>query len=91
MDRNTPVIKLHLEGMSHSIIHALTEYEMEISSEVKKAVNNVVKNFDYEAKISKIATEAMESSISNYFLYGDGKQAIQKATTTALNKIMDKE
>ena len=75
-----PYIKLEIEGMKYSIVHALNTHHADIEKHVEEVLQQVIEKFDYTAVVEEIAKNAIEkavkSSVETFFLYGEGRKVI---------------
>lgn len=87
--RDMPIIRLEIEGMKASILHALTEYELQMDSLVKEAIErqcsseHIHQLINYET--SRAIDEAVKDEINNFFKYGKGRDAIKSAICDKLS------
>lgn len=83
-----PLIKIELDGMRYSIVHALSTHNAEIETYVDENLKKVVEEFDYVTLVKQVATkaitEAVKRSIESYFAYGDGYKNIDAVITEIL-------
>lgn len=86
---NMPIVRLELENMKYSVIHALSTHQEQISKLVEQQLNNVIDNFDYKSVVQKVASDALTEAIKNYFHYGEGYQTIVQAVKEALPKTLN--
>ena len=83
MDTPTPIIRLELEHMKHSIIHAMGVHFVEMDEAVQRAIKRAIDNFDYGGEIEKLAhriiQQALDDALRKHFRPGgEGYQDIQK-------------
>lgn len=85
-----PTVKLELQNMRQTIVHAFGDYQDTMAAEVDRQLSNIVKNFDYEAVVSEIANEVLREAVTNavrsYFKFGEGHDLILALITEMLNK-----
>lgn len=85
-----PIIRLHVEGMKHSIITALTEYQAQMDEDVKKAVES----YCTEENVSRVVREAaaaeidkaIKDEIHHFFSYGEGRKIVRAAVQAGLSR-----
>ena len=58
-----PIVRITLDSMRHEIAHAFTRYSMEIDTEVQKALEHSVKNFNFQTEVESVATQVLRESI----------------------------
>lgn len=85
-----PIIRLELDQMRMSILHAFADYQGEISKVVTERLDSVIKNFDFKDTIDNIAFEVLKDSINDYFKYGEGRKIIELSLKDALSKVLGK-
>lgn len=79
---------LELDQMKATIIHALGNYNEEISKAVDYRLKEAIENFDYKGTITRVANEIIIETIKDYFTYGGaGKKLIEESVTQALDNI----
>jgi len=80
---NMPIIRLEVQGMKHTITHALMEHQTQMDEDIQKAVED----YCSEENISRVITQAcraeleqaIKEEVSSFFRYGDGRKAIKAA------------
>lgn len=87
---NIPIIQLSVSGMKHSIIMALTEYEIGLSEEIKKAVEacctpkNIQQVINQEVK--RILDSIIREEVERFYRYGSGRRTIRDAAIAILEE-----
>jgi L-lactate utilization protein LutC len=84
-----PMIRLEVEGMKHSVVHAFANHNREIEEYVDKAVADAIKNFNLDAYVSSETHKAIEAVVdSTLRSYLDWKlrDAIQEAARAEIVK-----
>lgn len=78
-----PQIKIVLEYMRQEIVHAFTNRNVELSKEVQTVLDDVIKNFDWNSEINKMATgilhEEIRQSLTSAFQNIRWDEAIRKS------------
>ena len=82
---NYPIVRLELQHMKQSIMHALMGYQEEISQSVAKQLEQVIETFDFEQAVENAARESIQDAINQYFKYGDGHEMIKSSVNKAMN------
>jgi len=85
-----PVIRLTIERMQESIVHALHERHLQLDQHV----NNALEKFCSEGYIADLVetaarnaiAEAVKQETERYYLYGDGRHAIHAAVARRLEE-----
>jgi len=85
-----PIVRLEVEYMKHSILHAFTEYSAQVDADVKAAVEK----FCSGENVSRIIHAAVETSlkaaineqIESFYRYGAGREVIKQAVSKALDR-----
>ena len=85
-----PIIKLEVQGMKKTIMHALTQHAAMMDEDIKDAVDRVctseyVSNLVAEVT-QKEMTDAIERQIKYFYSYGEGYELIRQAVTTMFKK-----
>lgn len=77
-----PIIRIELDHMRQSIVHALSEYSTQMTEYVNGELQRIVDSFDYDAVVREVANEAISRSIKDeidaYFRFGEGRKQINK-------------
>lgn len=88
-----PVIRLEIEGMKHTIMHAMTQYMTQMDSDIQAAVERACKPENISALIEATAREqiakAVKYEIESFYSYGPGRKAIKEAVIKTLGKDTD--
>ena len=91
--RDIPIIQLTIKHMEHSIAHALSEYEVAVSEEIKHAVEQYCKPENIQHVIDEVVKREIDRGINrhveDYFRYGDGNSAIYHAVRKTLEASND--
>lgn len=79
-----PMIRLELTGMKHSIMHAFNDHQLDMSAEVKRALDRECSPEKLQAYIDNetraAVKEATESAVRYWWATSEtGKKLIQKA------------
>ena len=87
---NTPIIRLEIEGMKHTIMHAMTQYLTQMDADIQAAVERACKPEHISALIETTAREqiakAVKTEIESFYSYGRGRAAIKEAVLKTLAK-----
>ena len=82
---SVPIVRLELEHMRHLILSHLR-----VSGELGEALNDrigeAIKSYDFNGKVSAIASDVINRQIEAYFRHGNGRVCIQKAIQDVLDK-----
>jgi hypothetical protein len=93
-----PIVRLTLDHMKHTIVHAMTEYTVKLDGTIKAAIESAVDNFDYEREIGALAEgilrdgirQAIKAAVNQAIVYNDDFQKeIEKAVRAQLPKRKD--
>ena len=83
-----PELRLELQNMKYTVIHALQQHNHEIEKYVEEKLKDVVDNFDYEKTIKEMANDVIRKSVENavtsYFSYGEGNDLIKQLVAEKL-------
>lgn len=86
-----PIIKLSVEGMKTSMLHAFTKQQLEISSEVQRAIELECTPEKIQTYINeesqKIVSQAIKDAIRQWWLTSpEGQSLIQSAVVERMNE-----
>ena len=77
-----PIIRLEVDRMRHTIAKAFTEYELQISEEIRQAVDTYCSEDNIQRVVSDSVRvtldRAIDEEITKYFAYGEGRKFIAK-------------
>ena len=83
-----PVISLELEGMRHSLKVALSEYAVQMDSQLQAAVDSYCEPTHLKAVISTIVANeidrAVKEEVERFFRYGNGRYQVREAVNAQL-------
>lgn len=89
MSHELPIIRIELERMSHSILHAFSEHHLEVSGEIKRALEAYLQTDNLQRVMEQQVTGAINGAIAreveNFFKYGAGRKAIAQAVSKQLS------
>lgn len=90
---NLPRVRVELEGMKFQIIHAFSSHNDDIEKLVEKEISKAIENYPFEEEVSRLAneilTKAIEETLKEYLIYGDGKKALRGVIDEKLNRIFE--
>ena len=92
MNQNTgiPMIRLELEGMKQSIIHAFNNLQIQQDAAVRAAVENFCKpehlNQLINAAVNDVLTHAIKDEVNNFYRYGAGRDFIKELVKKRLDE-----
>ncbi len=88
IDSPFPVIRLEVERMKHSMLVALSKYNLELDSMLKDALDKYCSAEHVEVILNVAAREAIDRAVkeevSNFYLHGRGRKAIVAAIAKRL-------
>ena len=83
-----PSIKIELNSMRKTIVHALQVYHTEIDDAVNEQLREAVDNFDFGTVVQEVAKEVIEKavhdSVTAYFNWGEGRKIIEAMVADAV-------
>ena len=90
---NTPIIRLEIESMKHTMLCALSSRSAEMDEALKRAVEECCTPENINAIVKDAAVRAFESAlkeeVKNFFGYGgNGRQAILEIVNSYLEELM---
>lgn len=83
-----PTIQLTLQRMEVSILHALSQYEADISTDIEAAVKaycepaNIQRVIDEQ--VGRAIDTAIRSEVNDYFSHGPGRGRVREAVRKSL-------
>lgn len=89
-----PIIKLEIERMKHTMVVAMSEYQAQIDSNLKAAVEafcqpeNLKRIID--AQVEQTLKQVIEEEVKNFFRYGKGRQVVSAAVVAKLSEQIDR-
>ena len=84
---SVPIVRLELESMKHSIITALGLRNNQLAEVVENRIEDAIKEFDFDGKVSGVVSECLEDMIHWYFKYGEGNVFLKNVIQEAFDKI----
>ena len=78
-----PIIRIEMEHMKHTLIHAMAAHFTEQDERVKNAITQAIDNYDYAGEVAKLVgreiTDAIVTALREYLqVGGDGYKNIQE-------------
>lgn len=78
---NTPIIKIEVEHMRQSMIHAFSEHVLKMDGLFQHAITEackpeVVQEIVYDAA-RRYLRQALEEEVKNYLTYGEGRKLVR--------------
>ena len=58
-----PIVKITLQGMEHSIVHAMTDHLAKVDDACAKAVKDAVESFDYASEVRRMTHQLIQEGI----------------------------
>jgi phenylpyruvate tautomerase PptA (4-oxalocrotonate tautomerase family) len=87
---NSPIIRLEIEGMKQTIMHAMTHHMAAMDSQINAAVERACTPEAITVLIEDVARKqiaaAVTSEVENFYRYGEGRRAIKAAVIATLAK-----
>jgi predicted RNA-binding protein Jag len=80
-----------LQRMKQNIMMAVASYSNEIGEYIKKYLEEVIENFDFETEIKRESEKAIHQVINEYFKTGEDRWFIKKQIGEFLEKIFKLE
>jgi hypothetical protein len=79
---------MRVEGMAHEIKMALLQHELDISSEMQRAITELCRPEHVRAVVKAEAARAMElvirDEVERFYRHGDGRQAVREVVEARL-------
>jgi len=83
-----PMIRLELQGMKMAIIRTLSEYQVQLDSEIKQAVEAFCTEANLRDIINDQVTRTLDSvirsEVEKFFMYGEGRATIAQVVKETL-------
>lgn len=95
MNKPFPVVRLEVEGMRHTVMAAMTEYQAQIDADIRTAIDEHCSSENIQRVIKKTVQieidRAIENEISSYFGYsGPGRKFIKEAVIKRIDSEFEK-
>lgn len=87
---NIPIIRLEIEGMKQTIMHAMTQHLAQMDVDIQAAVENLCT----PARILEVITataqkeidQVIKTEVESFYRYGKGREAVKQAVARALER-----
>jgi hypothetical protein len=90
MSNDYPIIRLEARGLGVAVTAALRQHVDVIKKQIDEEVKAAVETFDFEYEVRRVAQDvfshAVKNSIENYFLYGSGKDTLDRLVSETLKE-----
>jgi len=87
---SVPIIRIEIEGMKHTIMHAMTQYIAQMDEDIQNAVERACKPEMIADIIEPTARQEISNAVTNeveaFYKYGPGRTAIREAVVNTLLK-----
>jgi pyruvate/2-oxoglutarate dehydrogenase complex dihydrolipoamide dehydrogenase (E3) component len=87
---NAPIIRLEIEGMKHTVMHAMTQYMYQMDADIKDAIERACRPEIILALIEKTARQEIEKAVVNeveaFYRYGEGHAVIRDVVMASMLK-----
>lgn len=88
-----PVVRITLQGMEHSIVHAMSQHFVKMDDACQRAVNQAIEQFDYAGEVRTMTRElikdAIKSALERELRYGPPYEAVKKIAADMVQKAME--
>lgn len=85
-----PLVKITMQGMEHSIVHAMHEHFAQMDDACAKAVKAAVESFDYPGEVRRMAhqmiQEAIKRALEKEILYGPTYEKVEEVAREIVRK-----
>lgn len=85
-----PVIRMEIEGMKASILHAMSQYQIDVDAYVREALDRITSDDAIQQLVNdeaeKAIEEAVRKEVRDFFAYGNGRAAIRAAVLARLEE-----
>lgn len=85
----TPIIKLQIEEMKHTLITHFNQYQERLSEQVNGMIESAIENYDFEAEVTKAVHDNLNELIKQTFSYGKGKEVMRKVVEESMNDFLN--
>jgi hypothetical protein len=87
---NPPLIKIEIEHMRQSMVHAFSEHTIKMDSLFKDAIErachpDAVRRIVYEAA-NQYLRQALDDEVKNFLTYGDGRKLVRSEVEKRLKE-----
>ena len=80
---DTPIIRLELEQMKHTLLVALGKHNQELSAKAEAQITKAIEDFNWQQETTVIVHDAIRNALQSYFGYGEGYNFISEAINKA--------
>lgn len=88
-----PKIRLEIDGMKYQIVHAISQHNDELEAALDDAIDRAIASYPFESEIMSMAkdaiNESIKRSIQEYFMYGEGKEFINRVVAKSVKEIVE--
>lgn len=89
-----PKIRIEVENMKYQIIHAFSAHNDEIQQAVENELSRAIAEYPFADKIRAeardVISQAIERSMKEFFVYGDGYKVIDSIVRENLKASVEK-
>jgi hypothetical protein len=87
---NIPVIRLEVQGMKHTMMVALQQYQVNLDADIQQAIADYLT----EENVSRVVRESVRSAIElvlreevlKFYQYGEGRKMVQQIIQSSLGE-----
>jgi hypothetical protein len=63
MTGHPPIVRIEIDHMRQSIIHAFADYQLQVSGDVQRALDKAIAAFDFKGEVARIAYALLQDHI----------------------------
>lgn len=88
-----PIIRLEVESLKASILHAFSDYQLQFDSTVKAAVEKFCEPNNVQLIVNKAVDttmrEVIQSEVESFLRYGKGRVVLKEAVNKKLAEVYE--
>ena len=89
-----PQIRLEVERMRHSVIHAFSAHTEDVKHAVEQELERAVNEFNFEAAVrrecNRVLNDVIAQTIKKFFTFGEGREAVEGAVYKSIQLLNEK-
>lgn len=91
MRDNTTTFRIELDVAAQKVIHQFMTHNEHVEEQIRAAIENTVKNFDFEKEISAIAERQLRKALQDAMNYSSLERKVRELTDKIYGEILEKE
>lgn len=91
MRENITTFRIELDVAAQKVIHQFMTDNDHIEEQIRSAIENTVKNFDFEKEISIIAEQQLRKALRDAMSYSSLEKKVREMADKIYGEILEKE